>query len=141
MNKVNPAAVVVAAIVDWFVQAGWFTAFSKIFTEGLGLTPEQVEAGKAHMSPWPFVIAFVANLVMALVLAKVIAWVGEWSAGGGAHVGFILGLGIAFTAMATSEVFERRPLSFILIAAGYPVIGCLIMGAILGAWRPKGVAA
>ena len=141
MNKVNPGAVIVAAIVDWLAQAGWFTAFSRIFTEGLGLTPEQVEAGKSHMSPWPFVIAFVANLVMALVLAKVIAWVGEWSASGGARVGLILGLGIAFTAMATANVFEQRPLSFILVSAGYPVVGCIIMGAILGAWKPKGVAA
>lgn len=140
MNKVNPGAVIVAAIVDWLAQAGWFTAFSKIYTDGLGLTAQQVEEGKTHMTMWPYVTALVANLVMALVLAKVIAWVGEWSAGGGARVGFVLGLGIAFTAMATANVFEQRPLSFILVSAGYPVIGCIIMGAILGAWKPKGVA-
>jgi len=141
MNKVNPGAVIVAAVVDWFLQAGWFTAFSKIYVAGLGLTPQQVEEGKAHMTAWPYVIALVANLVMALVIAKVIAWVGQWSAGGGARVGFILGLGIAFTAMATGYVFEQRPLSFILVSAGYPVVGCLIMGMILGAWKPKGAVA
>src|SRR5437764_699878 len=141
MNKVNPVAVIVAAIVDWLAQAGWFTGFSKIYVAGLGLTPEQVEADKAHATIWPYVIALLANVVMALVLAKVIAWVGEWSASGGARVGLILGLGIAFTAMATANVFEQRPLSFILVSAGYPVVGCIIMGAILGAWKPKGVAA
>jgi hypothetical protein len=139
MNRVNPGAVIVAAIVDWFAQAGWFTAFSKLYVEGLGLTSQQVEEGKAHMTPWPYIIALVANLVMALVLAKVIGWVSQWSAAGGARVGFILGLGIAFAAMATANVFEQRPLSFILISAGYPVVGCIIMGAILGAWKPKGV--
>jgi hypothetical protein len=138
MNKVNPLAVIVAAIVDWFAQAGWFTAFSAMYVAGLGLTPQQVEEGKAHVTPWPYIIALVANLVMALVLAKVIGWVGQWSAAGGARVGFILGLGIAFTAMATANVFEQRPLSLILISAGYPVVGCVIMGAILGAWKPKG---
>jgi len=141
MNKVNPLAVIVAAVVDWFAQAGWFTEFSKMYVAGLGLTPQQVEEGKAHMDMWPYIIALVANLVMALVLAKAIAWVGEWSAGGGARVGLILGLGIAFTAMATGYVFEQRPLSFILISAGYPVVGCIIMGAIVGAWKPKGVVA
>jgi hypothetical protein len=141
MNKVNPGAVVVAAIVDWLAQAGWFTVFSGIYVAGLGLTPQQVEEGKSHMTLWPYVIALVANLVMALVLAKVISWVGEWSAAGGARVGLILGLGIAFTAMATANVFEARPLSFILVSAGYPVVGCIIMGAILGAWKPKGAVA
>jgi hypothetical protein len=86
MNKVNPLAVLVAAIVDWFAQAGWFTAFSKIYVAGLGLTPRQVDEAKAHQDPWPYIIALVANLVMALVLAKVIGWVGEWSAAGGARV-------------------------------------------------------
>jgi hypothetical protein len=141
MNKVNPLAVLVAAIVDWLAQAGWFTAFSNVYVAGLGLTPQQVDYDKAHQNGWPYVIALVANLVMALVIAKVIAWVGQWSAGGGARVGLVLGLGIAFTAMATANVFEQRPLSFILISAGYPVLGCLIMGAILGAWKPKGAVA
>jgi hypothetical protein len=141
MNKVNPLAVVVAAIVDWLAQAGWFTALSGPYTAGLGITPEQMEASKAHPDPWMYVTALVANLVMALVIAKVISWVGLWSAAGGARVGFILGLGVAFTAMATAYVFEARPLSFILVSAGYPVVGCIIMGAILGAWKPKGVVA
>ena len=138
MNKVNPGAVIVAAVVDWFAQAGWFTAFSKIYVAGLGLTPQQVDEAKAHQDPWPYITALVANLVMALVIAKVIGWVGQWSAAGGARVGFILGLGIAFTAMATAYVFEGKPHSFIYISAGYPVVGCILMGAILGAWKPKG---
>ena len=139
MNKVNPWAVIVAAVVDWFAQAGWFTALSKPYTAGLGISPQQMEASKAHPDPWMYVTALVANLVMALVLAKVIGWVGQWSAAGGVRVGIVLGLGIAFTAMATAYVFEARPLSFILVSAGYPVVGCMIMGAILGAWKPKGV--
>ena len=138
MNKVNPGAVIVAAVVDWFAQAGWFTAFKPTYTAGLGLTPQQVAESEAHPDPWMYVTALVANLVMALVIAKVIGWVGQWSAAGGARVGFILGLGIAFTAMATAYVFEGKPHSFIYISAGYPVVGCILMGAILGAWKPKG---
>ena len=141
MNKVNPWAVIVAAVVDWFAQAGWFTALSGPYTAGLGITPQQMAESKAHPDPWMYVTALVANLVMALVLAKVIGWVGQWSAAGGARVGFVLGLGIAFCAMATAYVFEQRPLSFIMVSAGYPVVGCILMGAIVGAWKPKGVVA
>ena len=42
MNKVNPWAVIVAAVVDWFAQAGWFTALSKPYTAGLGISPPQL---------------------------------------------------------------------------------------------------
>ena len=139
MNKVNPGAVIVAAVAQWLLGALWFGAiFGKTWVAGSRFTPQEVEYYQTHHSPWPFVITFVADLVMALVIAKIIAAVGQWSAGGGARVGLMAGFGIAFTAMVTNMVFEYRTLSFILISAAYPVVACIIMGAILGAWRPKG---
>jgi hypothetical protein len=138
MNKVNPWAVIVAAVVHWILAAGWFTVFGPTWLAGSGFTPERVKEIQAHPDPWPYVIAFVSNLVMALVLAKVIAWVGQWSAAGGIRVGAVLGFGIAFCAMTTAYVFEYKPLSFILISAGYPVVGMMIMGLIIGVWKPKG---
>lgn len=139
MNKVNPWAVIVAAAVHWILAAGWFTLFGPAWLAGSGFTPERVAEIQAHPDPWPYVIAFVSNLVMALVLAKVISWVGQWSAAGGMRVGLTLGFGIAFCAMTTAFVFEYKPLSFILISALYPVVGMTIMGLILGVWKPKGV--
>jgi hypothetical protein len=56
------------------------------------------------------------------------------------RVGLVLGFGLAFTAMVTELVFEARSGQFLLIAGGYPVVGCVVMGAILGAWKPKGLA-
>jgi hypothetical protein len=139
MNKVNPWAVIVAAVVHWVLAAGWFTVLGPTWLAGSGISAERAAELKAHPEPGPYVIAILSNLVMALVLAKVISWVGQWSVAGGARVGLVLGFGIAFCAMITADVFEYKPLSFILISAGYPVVGMTIMGAILGAWKPKGV--
>jgi hypothetical protein len=140
MNKVNPWAVIVAAVVYWILGGLWFgVLFHNSWMAGSNLTQQQIADSQAHLDPWPHIIAFVANLVMALVIAKIISAVGQWSAGGGLRVGMMTGIGIAFAAMVTEMVFEGRAHSFILISAGYPVVGCMIMGTILGAWKPKGV--
>ena len=39
--------------------------------------------------------------------------------------------------MITEMVFEMRAVSFMLISAAYPLLGCILMGIILGAWKPK----
>jgi hypothetical protein len=140
MNKVNLWAVIVAAVVHWLLGALWFgVIFGNIWMAGSRFTPQELEYYKTHPDPWPYVITFFANLVMALVIAKFISAVGQWSAGGGLRVGLMAGFGIAFAAMVTEMVFEYRSHTFILISAGYPVVGCMLMGAILGAWKPKGV--
>ena len=43
--------------------------------------------------------------------------------------------------MITEMVFEMRVASFMLISAGYPLIGSGLMGIVLGLWKPKGTVA
>ena len=57
----------------------------------------------------------------------------------GIIVGILIGLAAAM-AMVTEMVFEIRPGSFILISAGYPLVGCVLMGIIIGVWKPKASA-
>jgi hypothetical protein len=37
--------------------------------------------------------------------------------------------------------FELRSSTFMSISAAYPLIGCVLMGIVLGVWKPKGVTA
>lgn len=137
--KTNWLAVMAAAIAHFFLGAVWFTGMKSAWLAGTGKTEQELmQQGSPAMA---YSIAFVCNLLMALVLAKVIAASGRWSAAGGMRVGLVLGFGLAFTAMVTELVFEARSAEFMLIAGGYPVVGCIVMGAILGAWKPKGVVA
>ena len=136
--RTNWLAVIAAAIAHFFLGAAWFTGMKDAWLAGTGKTEQELmQQGSPGMA---YTIAFVCNLIMALVLVKVIAASGRWSAVGGMRVGLVLGVGLAFTAMVTELVFEARPASFLLIAGGYPVVGCVLMGAILGAWRPKGAS-
>lgn len=136
--KANWLAVIAAAIAHFVLGALWFSSMKGAWLAGIGKTEQELlQQGSPALA---YSIAFVSNLIMALVLAKVIAASGRQSATGGMRVGLVLGFGLAFTAMVTELVFEARSTQFLLIAGGYPVVGCILMGAILGAWKPKGAA-
>jgi hypothetical protein len=133
--RINYAAVVVSAVLYFALGAAWFTALSKPWAEGAGFTPEQITAAKPQ--PLPFIGAFIANLVLAYVLAWLVARTGETSAARGAKLGALLWVGLVATTMGTEIAFELRSLQFFLITAGYPLVGLLLMGAIVGGWRKK----
>ena len=77
----------------------------------------------------------VASAVTAFVLVHAIRYAGANSAVLGAAVGFLSWLG--FTAMPSLGYVlygSRRP-KLSLIDNGYHLVGFVVMGAILGAWR------
>ena len=135
-TKVNWVAVIVAAIAHFVLGAIWFTAFMQPWLSGIGKSMEQLkaEAGNATLA---YVIAFLCNVVMARVLAQVIIATGESSAFHGMKVAMFLWAGFVATTFMTEYAFEARHVSLWAINAGYPLVGLLIMGAIIGAWKAK----
>lgn len=134
--RINWGAVLVAAIVHWLLGAVWFTVFSKAWTAGLRMPEEQLEAYRAHPNFWPYIIAFLCNLILAFVIARVLA-IGEvHTLVRGFRIGILVGLAAA-VALVTEMVFEMMGQTFMAISAGYPLVGCILMGIILGAWKPK----
>ncbi len=137
--KLNYPAVIVAAIVDFALGAGWFTFFAKPWIADLRLSTEEIAYYQSHMTPQPYLIAFVCSLVMAYGLACVVTRTGdprEHTVGRGVRYGLGFGAVIA-AAILTELMFEKHGARFIAIAAGYPFLGMIIMGTIIGAWRGK----
>jgi len=134
--RVNWAAVGVSGILYWLLQAGWFTVFSQQWQAGLRMSADEIAAYKAHPNFLPYVIALVCNLILAFIIARVLALGGVWSLIRGFRIGLLVGL-VAALAMLTELHFEVRTWQFILISAGCPVAGCILMGLILGLWKPK----
>jgi len=132
----NWLAILVAAIVHWLLGAVWFTAFSKPWTAGLRMPKEELDAAMAHPNFWPYVIALLCNLILAFVIARLLAIGETYTLVRGFRIGILVGLAAA-VAMATDLVFELMGQTFIVISAGYPLVGCILMGIILGAWKPK----
>ena len=134
--RLNWGAVLVAAIVHWLLGAVWFTAFAAAWTAGLRMAPDELQAAKAHPNFWPYLIALLCNFLLAGAIARLLSGSESHTLFRGIRVGALVGMATA-VAMVTELVFELRPRSFIVIAAGYPLLGCILMGIILGAWKPK----
>ena len=136
MAGINHAAVWLSAILYFLFGAGWYTAWSTEWIEGVGKTREQLEQQMGG-APTAYVIAFVAALAIAYTLARVLEKFDLRTPVRGALGGALIGLGFIGAAIATNYGFEARPLSLWLINTGYVVIGMAIMGAIIGPWRKK----
>lgn len=133
--RIKWPAVVLAAIVHFALGAAWFTVFAQPWVAGLRMSAEEVQYLQTHMNPLPYFVAFVCNFVIAFVLAWVLSQRENRSLIAGVSTGFWLGLAAA-AALVTELAFERRAPHFVLIAAAYPLVGCILMGIVLGAWRP-----
>jgi len=129
-------AIVVAAIADWLLGAVWFSIFANQWRAGASPAAAQAQANMGHPYFWPYLIALVCSIVMAYVISRVVAGSETHGLFRGIIAGVLVGLA-ASAAMVTEVVFEIRPGSFVLISAGYPLLGSFLMGIIIGAWRHK----
>jgi Protein of unknown function (DUF1761) len=135
--KVNWGAVLLAAIVDFGFGAFWFTTLAHPWRAGLGMSPEELQNWVNHPSPWPRLIAILCSIGMALVISWVMGMACKFSLLRGIVTGLMIGL-VAALAMITEMAFEYRSSNFMFIAAAYPLIGCMLMGMVIGVWKPKG---
>jgi hypothetical protein len=138
--KINWGAILLAAIVHFGFGAVWFTTFGAPWRAGTRMSPEELQTYMSHPNFWPYIISFVCSIGMALVISWVIGGSRGFSLFRGSLAGFMVGL-VAALAMITEMAFEYRSGNFMVICSGYPLIGCVLMGIVIGVWRPKGVAA
>jgi hypothetical protein len=134
-KRVSRLSIVVAAAPYLAVGAPWFSAFRDPWFEAGGLTERQLQEGPG------FAIAYSAatltSLCMAYVLAVLIVRTGERTAVRGVGMGLLIWCAFIASVTGTQYIFEGRPLIYFCITAGYPLIGLVVMGAILGAWPSK----
>jgi Protein of unknown function (DUF1761) len=131
---INYLAVLIAAVAGWVVGAVWYMALAKPWMAAVGLSEEQLQASKAQPGAWlPFVLAFVACVVMAWVLAGLIGHLGRVSVRSGVISGAFCWFGFVLTTMLVNYSFAMRRRMLLLIDAGYWLVVLALMGAIIGA--------
>jgi len=123
---------ILAATVSAFVVGGlWYSVlFGKAWMRANGFTEADAPKGNGKT----FAIAFLLTLVMAFNLAMFLndpktttAW--------GATAGFLAGFGWIAMGIGVVAVFEKKPLSYVLVNGGYMTVALVLMGAIIGIWR------
>ena len=138
--KVNWGAILLAAIVHFGFGAVWFTTFSKPWQAGTRLSPEELQMYMSHPNFWPYIISFLCSIGMALVICWVMGMACKFSLFRGIVTGLMVGI-VAALAIITEMAFEMRSSNFMFICAAYPLVGSVLMGIVLGVWKPKGAVA
>ena len=134
--NLNWPAILVAGLADWILGAVWFTVFANQWRAGLRMTPEELQTYMAHPDFWPYIFSAMCSIILAYVIARLVGSPPGHTLFRGITVGMLVGLAAA-VAMVTEMMFEYRARPFILISAAYPFLGCILMGIIVGAWKPK----
>lgn len=128
----NWIAIILAVVANMVIGAAWYGLFANPWMAGIGKTREEIQENQ----DWrPYGVAVLNSFLMAFVLANVIAWSGATGLVGGLVTGLIMWVGFTGFAFAANHAFEGRSLGLWAINSGTYLVGLIVMGAILGAWR------
>jgi hypothetical protein len=138
--SLNYLAVLIAAVASFAFGAAWYGALSRQWMEARGLSATDMEKAKAEMGtiPVPYVIAFIAELVMAWMLAGILLHLEHGGLTPNIRNGLIsaafLWFGFVATTLVVNHAFQGTRKSLTLIDGGHWLGVLLIQGAILGWW-------
>ena len=126
-------AVVVAAVASWCFGAAWYTALAKPWMAARGYaTKEEMLGPGGKPSPAPFVLSFVAELVMAWMLAGIIGHMGEVTVKDGLISAFFVWLGFVITTLAVNHAYAKARPTLTAIDGGHWLGVLLVQGLVIG---------
>ncbi len=131
---INYLAVLIATVAAFGFGAAYYTALSRQWLAAAGLTRETImEAG--GRSPTPFVISFVALVVMTFVLAGSIGHLGpgQVTLRNGVITGCFMWAGFVATTIFVNNAYPGRKYSLSAIDSIHWLGVLVIQGAIIGA--------
>ncbi len=136
----NYWAILLAAVAAWIFGAAYYGVLGNAWVTAQGRTMEEFKAqqqakkgtGAAYV---PFVLCFVAEIVMAWVLAGILGHLGpgQVTLKNGVISALFLWLGFVVTTIAVNHAFTGRRPMLMIIDAGHWFGVLVVMGAIIGA--------
>jgi len=110
--------------------------FLQSWLQGIGRTQEWLDHTGINVG-LQFATALLSEAVIASAISCVTQLTGPQTALRGMRAAALLWLGFVITTSATEYVFEVRTYKIFAINAGFWLIGMVLMGAIVGAWKKK----
>jgi hypothetical protein len=138
-TSVNYLSVLVAAVAAWLFGAVYYGALGKPWVAAQGKTMEQFKGEQAHKSGTvagmaPFILAFVAALVMAFVLYGILTHMGRFTVRAGLISAAFCWFGFVLTTIAVNNAFSGRNAMLTVIDSGHWLGALLVIGAVIGWW-------
>jgi hypothetical protein len=136
MQPQNWMAIIVAAIAAWVFGAVYYGILGKTWIAAQGETMDSLKArnaGKyAPAKAAPFVISFVAEIVMAAALSGILVHSGMAGPRQGAITGALIWLGFVLTTILVNNAYAFRSPKLTAIDAGHWLGALIIIGAVVG---------
>jgi hypothetical protein len=132
-RRPNYPGIIAGAIVLFAWGAFWFTLLSAPYLASVGKSKAELDASGF----WPYIIAFVAGLLVSYCFDNMLWHYERGDAVKGLQVGVLTGVCIFGAMLANLYSFEARPIMLMLIDGGYGIIGFALTGAIVGAMRSR----
>jgi len=129
ISSINWIAVVAAAVVAWLFGAAWYMLLSKPWLAAAKLDPATTQRSAA-----PFVISFLAELVMAIIFSMLLGTLtfGEPSVVAGVMFGIIFWVGFVATILSVNHRYEGFGWGLTLIDGGHWLGVLILIGAVIG---------
>jgi hypothetical protein len=134
VNVGRHLAIWIAAIVYFVLGAIWYSVMAPPWIAAIGKTMDELT--REHgTSPLPYVVGFVAILVMCYTLAWLMQRLQAATLLAGLRLGAIIAIGFITATLALNYSFEARSITLWLINSVYLVVGLALAGAIIGGWK------
>jgi Protein of unknown function (DUF1761) len=131
---VSLLGVFAAAIAAWGFGAAYYGALGKIWLDAVGFRPEErarIE-GREKGDITPFILSFIAELLMAVVMSSMMSQLPPPSLVKGAALGITIWLGFVAAPMIVNNAYAMRSLRLTALDAGHWLGVLILMGAIIG---------
>jgi hypothetical protein len=133
---VNWLSIAAAAVAAWIFGAVYYGILGRAWLAAQGKTMEACKLEQAAKSALgkaaPFILSFVAELIMAWALYGVLMHMGLFTLRAGAISGALCWLGFVLTTIAVNNAFSGRKPMLTAIDAGHWLGVLAIIGAMLG---------
>jgi hypothetical protein len=139
-GHVNFLSVLVGAVAAWIFGAIYYTSLGKHWIAAQGKTLESLKienAGKSGVAKTaPFVLSFIAELIMGVVMYGILTHSGLWSWHAGITTGAFCWFGFVLTTIAVNNAYSGRRILLTAIDSAHWLGALVIIGCIIGAWGP-----
>ena len=134
MSAGRHLAVWMAAIVFFVLGAIWYSVMAAQWMAAIGKTMDELSREHGG-SPLPYIVGFVAILVMCYTLAWLMQRLHAATLVSGLRLGATVAAGFIAATLALNYGFEARSPTLWLINSVYVVVGLALAGAIIGGWK------
>jgi hypothetical protein len=136
-GHVNLLSVLTGAAAAWLFGAVYYTTLGKVWLAAQGKSLDACKAEQAAKSGiakvTPFVLSFVAELVMGVVIYGILTHSGLWSLRAGIITGAFCWFGFVLTTVAVNNAYGGRKAMLTAIDSAHWLGVLAIIGGIIGA--------